>query len=105
MGNLLRSVDFYRLYRPLNHLALSPGGSSLAYRQNMVLTDSVGCVCGFACVVPICGTDWQTLGRISLLREIKPVVFGSGLAIVPFLHGGVVESHQWLNERQFLNAI
>jgi len=32
-------------------------------------------------------------------------VFASGLAIVPFLHGGVVESHQWLNERQFLDAI
>ncbi|HMF64791.1 MAG TPA: chromate transporter [Edaphobacter sp.] len=32
-------------------------------------------------------------------------VFGSGLAIVPFLHEGVVESHQWLNERQFLDAI
>jgi chromate transporter len=32
-------------------------------------------------------------------------VFGSGLAIVPFLHGGVVESHHWLNERQFLDAI
>jgi chromate transporter len=32
-------------------------------------------------------------------------VFGSGLAIVPFLHGGVVESHQWLSERQFLDAI
>jgi chromate transporter len=32
-------------------------------------------------------------------------VFGSGLAIVPFLHGGVVEGHHWLNERQFLDAI
>jgi chromate transporter len=32
-------------------------------------------------------------------------VFGSGLAIVPFLHGGVVESHHWLTERQFLDAI
>ena len=32
-------------------------------------------------------------------------VFGSGLAIVPFLHGGVVETHHWLNERQFLDAI
>jgi chromate transporter len=32
-------------------------------------------------------------------------VFGSGLAIVPFLHGGVVEAHHWLNERQFLDAI
>jgi chromate transporter len=32
-------------------------------------------------------------------------VFGSGLAIVPFLHGGVVESHNWLTEHQFLDAI
>src|SRR5437867_7409473 len=27
-------------------------------------------------------------------------VFGSGLAIVPFLYGGVVNEHHWLNERQ-----
>jgi chromate transporter len=32
-------------------------------------------------------------------------VFGSGLAIVPFLHGGVVLEHGWLNERQFLDAV
>jgi len=32
-------------------------------------------------------------------------VFGSGLAIVPFLHGGVVLRHQWLTERQFLDAV
>jgi chromate transporter len=32
-------------------------------------------------------------------------VFGSGLAIVPFLHGGVVETHHWLTERQFLDAV
>lgn len=32
-------------------------------------------------------------------------VFGSGLAIVPFLHGGVVDGHHWLNEHQFLDAI
>lgn len=32
-------------------------------------------------------------------------VFGSGLAIVPFLYGGVVGQFQWLNERQFLDAV
>lgn len=32
-------------------------------------------------------------------------VFGSGVAIVPFLHGGVVQQHQWLTERQFLDAV
>ena len=33
------------------------------------------------------------------------VVFGSGLAIVPFLYGGVVERFHWLTERQFLDAV
>ena len=32
-------------------------------------------------------------------------VFGSGLAVVPFLHGGVVTQHQWLTERQFVDAV
>ena len=32
-------------------------------------------------------------------------VFGSGLAIVPFLHGGVVAQYHWLNEQQFLDAV
>jgi chromate transporter len=31
--------------------------------------------------------------------------FGSGLAIVPFLHEGVVVSHHWLTEQQFLDAV
>jgi chromate transporter len=32
-------------------------------------------------------------------------VFGSGLAIVPFLYAGVVHDHAWLNERQFVDAV
>ncbi len=32
-------------------------------------------------------------------------VFGSGLAIVPFLYGGVVGEFHWLTERQFLDAV
>jgi chromate transporter len=32
-------------------------------------------------------------------------VFGSGLAIVPFLYGGVVQQFHWLTERQFLDAV
>ena len=32
-------------------------------------------------------------------------VFGSGLAIIPFLHGGVVQEHHWLTETQFLDAV
>jgi chromate transporter len=32
-------------------------------------------------------------------------VFGSGLAIVPFLYGGVVKDFGWLNEQQFRDAV
>ncbi len=32
-------------------------------------------------------------------------VFGSGLAIVPFLHAGVVTETRWLTEQQFVDAI
>ncbi len=32
-------------------------------------------------------------------------VFGSGLAIVPFLYGGVVKEYGWLNEQEFVDAV
>ncbi|HEY8100653.1 MAG TPA: chromate transporter [Burkholderiaceae bacterium] len=49
---------------------------------------------------------------VSLLSQIAvffakagAFVFGSGLAIVPFLYGGVVTEHHWLTERQFVDAV
>ncbi len=51
-------------------------------------------------------------GTMPLLAELAwffviagAFTFGSGLAIVPFLHQGVVLEHHWLNERQFLDAV
>jgi chromate transporter len=32
-------------------------------------------------------------------------VFGSGFAIVPLLHSGVVQQHRWLSESQFIDAV
>jgi chromate transporter len=32
-------------------------------------------------------------------------VFGSGLAVVPFLYGGVVQQHHWLTDHQFVDAV
>ncbi len=32
-------------------------------------------------------------------------VFGSGLAIVPFLHAGVVQEYHWLTEAEFIDAV
>jgi chromate transporter len=38
-------------------------------------------------------------------RKAGTFVFGSGLAIVPFLYGGVVKENHWLTEQQFLDAV
>jgi len=47
-----------------------------------------------------------TLLRLALyFMEAGAFVFGSGLAIVPFLHGGVVGRFGWLDDRQFLDAV
>jgi chromate transporter len=50
--------------------------------------------------------DWPQLLQIGLFfAEAGSFVFGSGLAIVPFLYGGVVNEYHWLNERQFIDAV
>jgi len=50
--------------------------------------------------------DWPQLFQIGVFfAEAGAFVFGSGLAIVPFLYGGVVSEHHWLNERQFIDAV
>lgn len=52
------------------------------------------------------GPRASELPRIAwYFAEAGAFVFGSGLAIVPFLHGGVVDQFHWLNERQFLDAV
>jgi chromate transporter len=52
---------------------------------------------------PASGAElWQILWYFT---EAGAFVFGSGLAIVPFLHGGIVDRFHWLNEQQFLDAV
>ena len=49
---------------------------------------------------------WPLLAKIALyFAEAGSFVFGSGLAIVPFLHGGVVNQYHWITEQQFLDAV
>lgn len=48
----------------------------------------------------------STLGAIAwYFAEAGAFVFGSGLAIVPFLHSGVVTKFHWLSDQQFLDAV
>jgi chromate transporter len=50
--------------------------------------------------------DWPLLTQIGIFfAKAGAFVFGSGLAIVPFLYGGVVTEHHWLNEKQFVDAV
>jgi chromate transporter len=47
-----------------------------------------------------------TLGKIAwFFTKAGAFVFGSGLAIVPFLHSGVVSEYHWLNEKEFVDAV
>ena len=71
-----------------------------------------GSVHGFAVAVPLAAavltsaTDWSQLGQIgAFFAYAGSFVFGSGLAIVPFLYSGVVVEHHWLNDRQFVDAV
>ena len=78
---------------------LRPGSSAGA----MVLLPGLMPIATTAAPAP---ATWPVLIEIALFfGQAGAFVFGSGLAIVPFLFGGVVEGNQWLTERQFLDAV
>jgi len=57
------------------------------------------------------GIGFWTYSKTTLLKigvfflKAGTFVFGSGLAIVPFLHAGVVNENHWLTESQFVDAV
>lgn len=73
----------------------NPGAASLAFAAQLPPAAGVASV-----------TDWSVVWQIGVFfAEAGAFVFGSGLAIVPFLYGGVVNGHHWLTERQFIDAV
>ena len=59
---------------------------------------------GHAWIVPVAsGSELVALGWFFL--KAGAFIFGSGLAIVPFLREGIVHQHHWLTERQFVDAV
>lgn len=67
-----------------------------------------------AVVLPQLSMAGSIIGNldVSLLTQIGiffakagAFVFGSGLAIVPFLYGGVVTEYHWLTDKQFVDAV
>jgi chromate transporter len=56
-------------------------------------------------LVPVLA-DPALLTQIGLFfAKAGAFVFGSGLAIVPFLYAGAVTEHHWLTDRQFVDAV
>src|SRR2546427_861288 len=51
------------------------------------------------------GVSGGLLGLFFYFAKAGMFVFGSGLAVVPFLYGGVVQGHHWLTDRQFVDAV
>ncbi len=59
-----------------------------------------------AALLAVGGTTGGTLWALFIFfAAAGAFVFGSGLAIIPFLYGGVVQGHHWLTDRQFVDAV
>jgi len=61
-------------------------------------------------IATVKGLAWtgsgSVLGPMGLFfAKASAFTFGSGLAIVPFLHQGLVNDHHWLTEQQFVDAV
>jgi chromate transporter len=68
-----------------------------------------GSLAGFSPLLSLANatqTDPATWGNmIAFFLKAGAFVFGSGLAIVPFLYTGVVKDFGWLSQREFLDAV
>jgi chromate transporter len=59
---------------------------------------------GMTTGIPVASNE--TLWQIAMFfTQAGAFVFGSGLAIIPFLYGGVVTEYGWLNDDQFIDAV
>ncbi|HLO45737.1 MAG TPA: chromate transporter [Leadbetterella sp.] len=57
-------------------------------------------------ILSLSSSESDILVKIAIFfAKAGAFVFGSGLAIVPFLYSGVVKEYHWLNEKQFLDAV
>jgi len=56
-------------------------------------------------IVGAAGAGGSLSGLFFYFAKAGMFVFGSGLAVVPFLYGGVVQGYHWLTDRQFVDAV
>jgi chromate transporter len=93
-----------RLGRPDKAELSREAGSSNTVRRVTRLPGAgiVFSVVGAGAAAGTLGTLWALF---VFFLAAGALVFGSGLAIVPFLYGGVVHDHHWLTNQQFVDAV
>jgi len=79
-------------------------GGGLPRRTNLAGVSPVGVLAA------VNGLAWSgqgaSLGSLGwFFFKAGAFTFGSGLAIVPFLHAGLVDDHGWLTQQQFVDAV
>jgi chromate transporter len=97
---LLTTVLYEREYL---WLFLAAGILTVALRAGIFARDIGGT--GSALVPLTWPSAGPSLSLFLFFAKASLFVFGSGLAIVPFLYAGVVQEHHWLSEREFMDAV
>ena len=68
-------------------------------------TSSVAALLVLASHTPITAMAPSMSNIFWIFAKAGAFVFGSGLAIVPFLYGELVQTHAWVNDREFLDSV
>ncbi|HYR29665.1 MAG TPA: chromate transporter [Thermoanaerobaculia bacterium] len=86
-------------------LILGSGVATLLLRTARARATPLAIVPPIALAAAGSGTAAAGTSLFWFFTKAGAFVFGSGLAIVPFLYGGVVREHGWLTDQQFLDAV
>jgi chromate transporter len=99
-------VTYLTRHEPVWLFVLSGGIYMLVKSPPLWTQKYLSVVGGLLWWIPFSLADASTLSAMALFfAKAGAFVFGSGLAIVPFLHAGVVDQYHWLTERQFVDAV
>jgi len=105
---LVLAVTTFIFEKEILWLILAGGLLMWLYRRKIKLNPTSNSIFIFPFILQI-SAEIMANGKLAQIAwfflKAGAFVFGSGLAIVPFLYGGVVKEYEWLNEQQFLDAV
>ena len=105
---ILLAVITFITEKEILWLILAAGICVWLYKSPPKFTRTLNTIFLFPVLLQITSNSWMNEKLTQIwwfFFKAGAFVFGSGLAIVPFLYGGVVKEYQWLNEQQFLDAV